>query len=275
MAAKPQTSIAPTLLRNQQYFGTFSTILYNWPVFAACVAFGAIALAVSTVLIYPWNILLAVAGGLSLLLLVNILIGSFVAYDWGRKREYHRLVELADAKNANVVIDVTAGKLRGTRGLLQQIEGGHYFVVDVFDPEKMADMALRRARQMEPPLNADRRIYRRAAKPASLPIPHNWADVVYCSFSLHELQSAEDRAAIFAEFARVLKPGGKLLIAEHARDWLNTLAFGPGVLSFQPASTWQTYLADASFTVTHHERWRGLVQLWVAEKSRDAARRRA
>ncbi|GAB4460316.1 MAG: hypothetical protein Kow0031_39890 [Anaerolineae bacterium] len=274
MAAKSTTSIAPTLLRNQQYFGTFSTMLYNWPIFAACLGFGAVALVVSTVLAPPWSILLAVAGGLALLLLLTILIGSFVAYDWGRKREYHRLVELADAKNANVVIDITAGKLRGTRGLLQQIEGGHYFVVDIFDSEKMTDTALRRARQMEPPLDTDRRIYRRAAKPGSLPIPHNWADVVYCSFSLHELQSAEDRAAIFAEFARVLKPGGKLLIAEHSRDWLNTLAFGPGVLSFLPASTWKSCLDAASFTVTHHERWRGLVHLWVAEKSKDAARRR-
>ena len=176
------------------------------------------------------------------------------------------MLELANITEANVVIDITAGKLRGTRGLLTRIQQGHYFVVDIYNAEKMPDYSLRRARDLEPPLEAARRIYRRIGKPDSLPIPHKWADVVYCDFSLHELYNAADREAIFAEFNRILKPGGKLLMAEQGRGLINWLAFGPGVFSFFSPSVWEKHIAQAGLKITQHERWRGLVHLWVAEK---------
>jgi len=266
MTAKSQTSIFPGLLRNRQYSGTITTLFYNWPIFGGALLFGGVALLASTLLTTPWNWILLAGGIAALLLVFNILIASFVVYDWGRRREYERLAELGGLSQANVVIDITSGKLRGTRGLLAHHKQGHYFVIDIYDPQKMTDPALRRARELEPPLEANRRIYRRKGKPNGLPIPHTWADVIYCSFSLHELQDSADRQAIFAEFARILKPNGKLLIAEHGRDLPNFLGFGLGVLSFLSPGTWAKHITDAGLTVKHHERWRGLVHLWVAER---------
>ena len=266
MTAKSQSRFAPNLLRNHQYSGAISTLLYNWPIFSGALFFGVVALTASPFLPGPWNWLLFIAGLGSLILVFNILAASFIVYDWGRKREYERLAELGRLSEANVVIDVTCGKLRGTRGLLSLFQQGHYFVIDIFAPQKMTDPALRRAREMEPPLEPGRRIYRREGSVSSLPIPHNWADVIYCSFSLHELQNSDDRQAIFNEFARILKPEGRLLIAEHGRDLPNFLAFGLGVLSFFSPSVWRTHIAKAGLTVEHQERWRGLVYLWVARR---------
>lgn len=266
MTAKPQSGFFPNLLRNPHYSGTVATLVYNWPIFAAILIFGVAALVSSAFLAAPWHWLFVVAGAGAFILLFNIVLASFMVYDFGRRREYDRLADLAHLSEANVVIDVTCGKLRGTQGMLSRFSRGHYFVLDIYDPEKMPDAALRRARALGPPLASDRRVYRRSAKVDGLPIPHNWADVVYCSFSLHELQSVDDRRKIFAEFGRILKPNGKLLIAEHSRDWLNFLAFGPGVLSFFPAVTWTKQMTEAGFVINHHERWRGLVDLWVAER---------
>jgi ubiquinone/menaquinone biosynthesis C-methylase UbiE len=103
-------------------------------------------------------------------------------------------------------------------------------------------------------------------KANKLPLPHNWADVIYCSFSLHELQDGTDREALFAEFARVLKPNGRLLIAEHGRDWRNLITFGPGAFSYFSPTTWSKHITQAGLTIQHHELWRGLVHLWVAER---------
>jgi ubiquinone/menaquinone biosynthesis C-methylase UbiE len=117
---------------------------------------------------------------------------------------------------------------------------------------------------MEPPLLAERRIYQRPGQPNRLPLPHKWADVIHCDFSLHEIQDPADREALFAEFNRILKPNGRLLIAEHGRDLLNLLAFGPGAFSFFSPATWANHITQAGLIIKHHERWRGFVHLWVA-----------
>ncbi len=263
MTVKSQSRTFPALL-NHHYSGTMATLLYNWPIFAGAALFGLVTLVTSMWIAAPWSWLFMAGGGVTLALALSILAAAYVVYDGGGRREYDRLADLGGLERANVVVDITCGKLRGTRGLLARFRGGHYFLIDLYDPAKMNDTALRRARAMEPPLQAERRIYRRPGRPATLPLPHNWADVVYCHFSLHELQSAADRQALFAEFARVLKPDGRLLLAEHGRDLPNLIAFGPGAFSFLSPATWQKHMAEAGLTVYHHERWRGLVHLWVA-----------
>lgn len=268
MTIKSQPGLFPSLLSNRQYSGTISTLLYNWPIFAGALFFGGVALTVSLILTSPWSWLFLVSGLGVLALAISILLTTFIVYDWGQQHEYDRLAELGAVAAANVVIDITCGKLRGSRGLLAHHPQGYYFLIDIYDPEKMTDLALKRARQLEPPLLTQRRIYRREAPINSLPLPHQWADVIFCDFSLHEIEDSADRQALFAEFARVLKPGGRLLLAEHGRDWPNLLAFGPGALSFFPAATWTRHIEQAGLTIRHHERWRGLADLWVAERIR-------
>ena len=264
MIVKSQTGLFPVLLGNRHYSGTMSTLLYNWPIFASILFFGMVMLLVSFFLPAPWTWIALICGIGALALILTILLATFIIYDWGVKHEYDRLAEVGNLEQANVVIDITCGKLRSTRGLLSLFEGGHYFLIDIFDAEKMTEPALLRARNMEPPLETNRRIYQRPGHLDRLPLPHNWADIIYCNFSLHEVRDPADRNALFAEFARVLKPEGRLLIVEHGLDLPNFLAFGPGSFSFFSADTWQQHITRAGLTIHRHERWRGLVHLWVA-----------
>lgn len=266
MAVKSQVKFFPALLQNHQYSGMISTLLYNWPIFAGMLLFGLVAGGAGLWLPVPWRWFLLGGGIAGLGLALSILAATFFVYDWGQQREYDRLAELGDLSQANVIVDITCGKLRGTRGLLARVEQGHYFLIDIYDPAKMTDQALRRAREMEPPLETDRRIYRREAKAGSIPLPHHWADIIYCGFSLHELADPADREAIFAEFARILKPNGRLLLAEQGRDLRNFLAFGPGFFGFLSPGVWQKHITAAGLTIDHYERWRGLAHLWVAGK---------
>lgn len=267
MTVKTQAKRFPNLLlTHHQYSGTIATVLYNWPIFAGILFFGLVTLSLGLLMSTAWAWLLIVLGCGSFAVITAILLATYLVYDRGQQREYDRLAELGQVGQANVVLDITAGKLRGTRGLLSHFKNGHYFLIDIYDSQKMPDQALSRARQMEPPLEAGRRIYRQPGQPDKLPVPHRWADVIYCNFSLHELPHAADRQAIFNEFSRVLKPGGRILIAEHGRDWRNFLAFGPGVFSFFSPVTWQKHFQAAGLTVQHHEPWRGLVHLWVVGK---------
>ncbi|MDM8532414.1 class I SAM-dependent methyltransferase [Anaerolineales bacterium HSG25] len=266
MTVKTESKLLPTLLTSRQYSGMMATFIYNWPIFAGIVLFSTVVIGASFVVPTPWRELFLLSGIGGLVWAMLILLASFVVYDWGDQHEYDRLAELGELEKANVVVDVTCGKLRGSRGILPRFQGGHYFLIDIYDEAKMPDNALKRARSMEPALKAERRIFRRSATPNRFPLPHNWVDTITCSFSLHELQNQADRDAIFKEFARMLKPKGRLLIAEHGRDIPNAIAFGPGAYSFFSPATWQAHFETAGLKVTHHERWRGLVNLWVIEK---------
>ncbi|RME77567.1 MAG: class I SAM-dependent methyltransferase [Chloroflexi bacterium] len=265
-AVKTETKLFPALLHKYPYSGTLSTLLYNWPIFAGALVFIVVTLSTGMLVASPWRWFFLLSGSGVLVLVGSILAATYFVYDWGSTREYDRLAELGEVASANVVVNITCGKLRGARGLLKLHRTGHYFLVDLYNPEKMNDPALHRARQMEPPLSPNRRIYQRTAQPNRLPLPHQWVDAIFCDFSLHEITGQADRDALFAEFARILKPGGRLLVAEHGRDWRNFLAFGPGVLTFLPASVWEAHFKKAGLQVTHHERWRGLVHLWVVER---------
>jgi ubiquinone/menaquinone biosynthesis C-methylase UbiE len=267
MTVKSEVKRFPNImLEHPHYSGTMATLLYNWPIFASILFFGVVALSAGWWVTAPWQWLLNVVGAGSFVVIFAILLATYLVYDRGQQREYDRLAELGQVAQANVVLDITCGKLRGTRGLLPHFQRGHYFLIDIYDEKKMTDQALSRARRMEPPLEVGRRIYRQAGQASKLPVPHHWADVIFCDFSLHELQDAEDRAVIFAEFARVLKPNGRILIAEHGRDWLNFLAFGPGIFSFFSPATWEQHISAAGLSIEHHEQWRGLVHLWVVGK---------
>jgi ubiquinone/menaquinone biosynthesis C-methylase UbiE len=269
MTVKSQMGLFPALLGNRHYSGTMSTLLYNWPIFASIAFFGLVMLGASFLLVNPWNWLALACSGGAFGVIISVLFTTYIVYDAGDNHEYDRLAALGGLVEANVVLDITCGKLRGTRGFLPLFKrSGHYFLIDIYDAEKMNESSLRRAREMEPPVQTNRRIYQQFGKVERLPVPHNWADIIYCDFSLHEIRNAADRDKLFTEFVRVLKPNGRLLIAEHSLDMANFLSFGPGALSFFPAKIWHNHIVQAGLEIEHHERWRGLVHLWVVGKKR-------
>jgi ubiquinone/menaquinone biosynthesis C-methylase UbiE len=63
------------------------------------------------------------------------------------------------------------------------------------------------------------------------------------------LRTDETRGALFAELRRVLGPGGRVVVAEHLRDWANFMAFGPGFLHFHSRRAWTRCFERARFAI--------------------------
>jgi SAM-dependent methyltransferase len=109
----------------------------------------------------------------------------------------------------------------------------------------------------EPSIAVARQLARNAvpAEPADyrhLPLPKGTIDAALLLLSAHELRSEAARSALFAELRRVLGPGGRVVVAEHLRDWTNFLAFGPGFLHFHSRRTWLRCFSRHRFDV-HRE----------------------
>jgi SAM-dependent methyltransferase len=112
--------------------------------------------------------------------------------------------------------------------------GNEGMVLDHFDETRMTEPSIHRARKLYPPL------------PGTIACPYDrWpvedvsCKVVFGLLAIHELRSEDERAAWFAEAKRCLAPGGRVVIAEHARDLANFIAFGPGFVHFHSPSSWR------------------------------------
>lgn len=91
-----------------------------------------------------------------------------------------------------------------------------------------------------------------------LPVPDEHVDLVVCALALTHVQ---DLAPVFAEFARVLRPGGHLVISDSRMDYTIVLALPGGSYGYMPhhkhaTSEYLTAALPAGLQVRHCEELR-------------------
>jgi SAM-dependent methyltransferase len=85
-------------------------------------------------------------------------------------------------------------------------------------------------------------------------------DSVFVTFAAHEVRDPGEQRALFSSLRRALRPGGRLIITEHARDAANVAVYGLGALHFQPLATWRARAAEAGLSEHSRQRITPFVQ---------------
>lgn len=134
-------------------------------------------------------------------------------------------------------------------------------ILDHYDPVVMSEPSIGRAREIFPPGDGTL-----AAPFDDWPIAEKSADVILGILAIHELRTVAERAGWFREAAGCLKENGRIVIAEHARDLANFVAFGPGFLHFHSARAWRESWEGAGLGLVRELRVTPFVRVFVLGK---------
>lgn len=225
--------------------GLRQIVRFNWPFYA--VATTALVIVVPAMGRLPMGTaahrLLYATTVLALLWIVSSLAASWVVYDCSRLMRWDWIGEALGFR-PRTWINIHAGLDESTPVLRTLLTGSGGRVFDIFDPAEMTEPSIARARRL-----ARNEIEPEPVAFRHLPAPTSTIDAALLLLSAHELRTDESRHALFAEIHRVLTPGGRVIVAEHLRDWANFVAYGPGFLHFHSRRTWRLSFARAGLAV--------------------------
>jgi SAM-dependent methyltransferase len=233
-------------------------VRFNWPYYAAAVVVAVLGPAAAVRLPVGLPIRAALYAGTSLVVMwiAASLVASWIVYDCSRLMRWDWVLQ-ALGFSPSSWINLHAGFDESTPALREVFRGATGRVFDIFDPSEMTEGSIARARLRSiaghqrdardgKAIDAEPTDFRR------LPLPSGTVDAALLLLSAHELRSEAARAALFTELRRVLGPGGRVVVAEHLRDWANFLAFGPGFLHFHSRRTWAGCFSRHRFDI-HRE----------------------
>jgi arsenite methyltransferase len=135
------------------------------------------------------------------------------------------ILESIDWRGDEQVLDVGCGHGLLLIGAAKKLKSGHAVGVDVWsqrDQKNNSDQAAKENACIEGVAN---RIEIQDADARKLPFADGSFDVVLSSFAIHNISGSSERETAIREIARVLKPGGRLAIADirHARSYQKIL----------------------------------------------------
>ncbi len=221
--------------------GMLTIFRFNYPLYiaAAAVLAGAVAGFLLTDMAAV-KIACALAAVTALYFLAGSLGVSHLVYDRSDLYRWQWLKRALGPVTARQAVVCHSGYDEVSGPLRRVLQPERLAVLDHFDAARMTEPSIHRARRLFPP----------PAGTVSAPF-HAWpledggADVIFGLLAVHEFRRAEERAQWCQEARRCLRTGGRVIVAEHLRDFPNFLAFGPGFLHFHSAAAWRRSFAAA------------------------------
>jgi arsenite methyltransferase len=162
----------------------------------------------------------------SMALAIGLGCGAMALYmvwssKFGKLTERERLLDRLALKGSERVLDVGCGRGLMLLGAAKRLTTGSAVGVDIWQVEDLsgnrAEATLENARHE----GVESRVRIETADMRTLPFPNASFDAIVSKAAIHNLYDRADRTKALAEIARVLAPGGRVLIDDirHLREY--------------------------------------------------------
>ncbi len=155
-------------------------------------------------------------------------MGVWMLYDSriGKLKEREKLLDLVALKGDEQVLDVGCGRGLLLVGAARRLGAGRATGLDLWSQEDLSDNKPEATEENAKREGVAERVAVQTGDMREMPFPDGAFDVVVSNVAIHNIYSREGRAKAMGEIARVLKPGGRLMIHDirHVREYAEDLA---------------------------------------------------
>ena len=247
-----------------KWHGVREIIQFNWRFYlAGIIALAAGVVALKLVAVGPVVKWLAWAGlGTAAFWMVMSVVASHWVYDRSIICKWKWIPGCLPQRPQRWA-NIHAGLDESSPTLRKLFAGSRGEILDIFDPVEMTEASIAEARR-----NPGNKLPATRANLRELPLESGEFDALFLLFAAHEIRHDEPRARFFSELNRLLKPGGRIVIAEQLRDWKNFIAYGPGCFHFQSRGTWHRAAVQAGLVIEKEFAITPFVRIFVLAKQR-------
>jgi SAM-dependent methyltransferase len=230
-------------IKRRKFQGVLNILSFNRHFYVFGLA--ALALIITSHLIFSWSnllywiILLAFLYGLIMPLIVSAYVYDFSGYynfNWVKK------LNISDS-TARQILNINAGFDETSFIIKKMFPQSDLKVFDFYNGEQHTEPAIIRARKVSLVYPDTQQIISN-----SIPLKDNSVDIIFLLSAVHEIRSQEEKIQFLKECHRLCKPGGKVIMVEHLRDFPNFVAFTIGFTHFFSKKTWKKAFKKADFS---------------------------
>jgi len=171
------------------------------------------------------------------------LIVSAYVYDFSGYYKFQWLTPLASDRGVRQVVNIHAGFDETSFIIKNRFPGSDLKVFDFYNPKQHTEAAIIRARKVSLVYPNTQQI-----RSNSIPLEDGSTDIIFLLSAVHEIRSNDEKVQFLKECFRICKPGGKVIMIEHLRDFPNFVAFSIGFTHFFSRAVWKNSFRSAGFS---------------------------
>lgn len=248
-------------IKRRNFQGVLNILSFNRHFYIAGIAAMGLLFASCYFMNWPGILFRVVIAAFLYGLLMPLVVSAYV-YDFSGFYKFDWLDKIVkDDGTTKQLVNINAGFDETSFIIHHKFPSSDLHVFDFYNAKQHTEPAIRRARKVtqEYPTN-------QPIRTDHIPLPDQAVDIVFLLSAVHEIRSQEEKIIFLKECHRICKPGAKVIMVEHLRDFPNFAAFSIGFTHFFSRNTWKKAFAAAGFPDFKEKKFTAFMSVFTCTK---------